>query len=82
MEDFKVETDIEMPRRRNERWPWAKMEVGDSFFTPANGQEMKYVRSKISTCALSWGKRHSGERFATRVTDENGGRGVRIWRVA
>ena len=82
MEDCKVETGIEMPRNCNERWPWAEMKIGDSFFAPANGQEIRKKQGVISTCGQSYGKRHGGKRFSTRGTDENGEKGVRVWRVA
>jgi hypothetical protein len=50
-EEFKIEKDITMPTRAN-RYPWNKMEIGDSiFFT---GKKV----TQIYNTASGYGKRH------------------------
>lgn len=54
---------------RRERYPWSKMEVGDSFFV-----EDGEVR-KIAGAACHAGRR-AGKRFVARSVEG----GVRVWR--
>ena len=71
---FVVESGIELwgmkGRGRTEKYPWAQMEVGDSFFV-AWGNPASF------TAYWQAGIRH-GMKFAKRSVDG----GVRIWRVA
>ena len=73
MEEFKIEKGIEIPKGpivRKRRYPFLKMEIGDSIFI-----EGKTV-SSISG-SRNWAKhRHKIE---TVCRAENGG--VRVWRV-
>jgi hypothetical protein len=69
---FKIEKGIPMPQinaGRPCKYPWAKMNVGDSVF-------MDSVNVSVLVSALSYGKKHAME-FASRVENE----GRRIWRV-
>ncbi len=54
---------------RRERYPWSKMEVGDSFFIPDGN------RSRIAGAA-SHAARRLGRKFVVRSVDG----GVRAWR--
>ena len=58
------------PRRR--KYPFAEMEVGDSFFAP---------NIKISSVTYSFA-RHPGKKFTARTVTENGVKGFRVWRIA
>lgn len=69
---FKIDKDIPIPTRgsgrRNQRHPWAKLDVGDSFFSPA--QTVQYQTSSVG--------RQLGRKFVSRKVVG----GWRIWRVA
>jgi len=74
MQNFKVEKDIPIPeiKERASKYPFAQMEVGDSFLVKdkrikQNVESMMYYHSK------KWNKR-----FTLRTVSE----GVRVWRVS
>lgn len=62
------------PRGRRPKYPFAQLEVGDSFFVA--GESRKIV-TNLSRLAHSHKTRHGGD-FVTRVVDG----GARVWRVA
>jgi hypothetical protein len=64
---MKVESNIPMPAR----YPFAKMNVGDSFLIPEN-----VSRSSAAVAAYRYGLANR-KKFVTRKTSE----GHRIWRV-
>lgn len=72
--DFPVESDIPVPKRMRagSKYPFVKLEVGDSFFVPKESQRAKIVRN----AADDYAKRH-GVKF--RVLQVEGG--CRCWRV-
>jgi len=63
--EFKIEKGIEIPDGWS-KYPFSKMEVGDSFF----------VKTKSGKSAYMYSKRH-GMRFTVRKE----GDGFRIWRI-
>lgn len=70
---FKIEKNIEISSRGRgvSKYPFAQMDVGDSFSAPHT------AAMKIRSAAFSFGKR-SGFRFSTRKDGDQ----VRIWRIA
>lgn len=71
---YTLEKDVSIPSQRNgrARYPFADMEIGDSFVAPA--EENKGVRS----AAHSYSKRHGKTFTCHRQVDGT----VRVWRVA
>lgn len=66
---IKIEKNVEMPNsRHNEKYPFGKMEVGDSFVTTE-----KYVRA----AAQIFGK-INGKKFITRTQED---KSIRVWRA-
>jgi hypothetical protein len=71
---YEIEKGIEMPganhgwRGRPSKYPWLKMEIGDSFLITGN---------KSLRCAASKANAKYDRRFATRTVEG----GVRVWRV-
>jgi hypothetical protein len=67
--EFVVEKNIPLPSRKgNAKYPWATMEVGDSFLCPtkpANAHSLANSASK------------NGKKFTARTTAD----GCRVWRV-
>lgn len=57
-----------------EVYPWAQLEVGQSFFVPGAKS-----RPLSATCCKA-GKRH-GRTFCARPATKDGVEGVRVWRV-
>ena len=72
---FKIEDDFAIPaerqpRTRRSKYPWAQLEVGQSFFVDG-----ALLRSKSSTA--SHAGRRSQKKFLVRAADG----GVRVWRL-
>lgn len=75
---YLVEKNIQMPNGgrlgRKSKYPFAEMEVGDSFFIPGSGED---VRLRVANAAMVHGKRN-GKTFTSRKVDG----GFRLWRSA
>ena len=56
------------------KYPWAVMEVGDSFFVPGITKDNIYSSIKNAS--------RDGRSFVARRVTENGVRGLRVWRAA
>ena len=69
---IQIEKNVPLPARLawNTQYPFASMEVGDSFHVP-NGR-----LSAISTSAIQFGKRHN-KKFTLRTVEK----GIRVWRT-
>jgi hypothetical protein len=60
--------------RGNKKYPWADMQIGDSFFVPAG------ILNTLRTRAAEAGRKHN-MKFVARSWEHDGGvEGVRIWR--
>lgn len=70
-DDFKVERGIPLPARANERYPFDKMNVGDSFTFRLSS------RSTVASAATAFGKANQ-MRFRTAKIDETT---CRCWRI-
>lgn len=71
---LKIERDIPVPetRGRHAKYPFNEMEIGDSFFVPADDRPIPILQRSIIASA------HKLEsKFVTRAVDG----GVRVWRV-
>ena len=85
MTDFTIDPNIPIPPkglrhgRGNPRYPFAELEVGESFFVqvPAGATvgEIQHIRNILSNAAC-WHARKLGRQFTTRRVDG----GVRVWR--
>ena len=77
MNDIKIDADIPIKASYNngrpEKYPWRKMEVGDSFFVSSETMNLK----RASTYAWD-ASRRTGRKFACRRQDD----GIRIWRIS
>ena len=69
---MKIEKGIPIPAGRCRAYPFASMEVGDSFELPLSQTQI------VSSSAYGFGQRH-GMKFKLRRTDTNT---ARIWRTA
>lgn len=65
---MKVEKNVPLPQR----FPFAGMEVGDSFAIPAGVN-----RTTVSVAAMRYAKKHGGK-FTVRLMPD---RSLRCWRV-
>lgn len=77
---FVVEKGVPIPSRRNigrpSIYPWASMQVGDSFFAPIGKGKAGVAKGSYNAQKLH------GIKLTTRSVTENGRAGVRIWRTA
>jgi hypothetical protein len=75
--EFKIEKNIPLSPSGSGRatlYPFAALDVGDSFLVPNADRR---TQQKLSTCG-QYHARRRGLKFATRSVDG----GVRVWRVA
>jgi hypothetical protein len=74
---IRIDKGVPIPPQRdgrgNPKYPWAAMEVGDSFFVPADRQ--RGITSVPN-------KKHAPKKWTSRMVVENGVKGLRIWRFA
>ncbi len=70
---FNIDKDVPLPvpAGRTAKYPWAQMQVGDSFFIP--GMTMK----NFGGTAYTAGKK-LGHKYVVRAQDD----GLRVWRTA
>lgn len=71
---FKVEKSVPLPVvRANSVYPFAAMEVGDSFFVAVDDPKKA---SSIRACSSTFGKKNS-KKFSCKQVEG----GVRVWRT-
>lgn len=72
-DEITIDRGIPMPKRPSaQKYPWRKLEVGESFFVPCEGKRIQEFQSQTWNA----GRAHN-RKFATRR--ENGG--IRVWRI-
>jgi hypothetical protein len=74
---IKIDKNVPVPansHRRQTKYPWNEMAVGDSIFLPGTIG----VRDRLSASSRQFAKRHAGFAFVMRKE----GAGYRVWRVA
>ena len=79
---YEIEKDIPIIRRRwkrEKKYPFLEMEVGDSFFVPLNKKEIKKKRNAIMSAAHHYRNR----KFVSRIisSEKDIIIGLRFWRV-
>lgn len=88
MQNFKIEKSVKMPsigatKQRSVIYPFADMEVGDSFFVPVKNssdiRESRRVYASIRYDASIYRKRNF-RNFSVSVRTVEGG--YRVWRVS
>lgn len=83
---YKIDVNIPLPTTRGRpaefSFPFANMQVGDSFFVPAGAEGLEKIRSRLSSSIVRFRARVARTaKFSTRVVVEDGVNGVRVWRV-
>lgn len=80
-----IEKGVTIPQHRHQygksKYPFMKMEVGDSFFVTTGNSTPARKQSALTSRALQVSKKFGG-RFSVRKVTENGVTGYRVWRVA
>lgn len=91
-ESYTIETGIPIPEKINvgyaSKYPFYAMAVGDSFFVPCVNSSTGSVRTEgsiyrmVMSAASNYRNRcnRAEQHHTARIVDENGRRGVRIWR--
>lgn len=73
-----IDKNVPMPEgRARSRYPYADMEVGDSFFVVTNGTDENATARRLRGSSFTYGKK-AGSKFSVRKMDN----GFRVWRVA
>jgi hypothetical protein len=80
---FQIDKNIPVPNEGREKYPWSKMQPGDSFFVPGGRQTTADKRPglMVQITVPAAAKRVPGTKWAVRQATENGVNGVRVWRV-
>jgi hypothetical protein len=78
---FQIESGVEIPPQsqplRKTKYPFNRLNVGDSFVFPVSTDEdREAVQNRLQSAAANWG-RSRGMRFVTRRVTQ----GIRVWRV-
>ena len=78
---FQIESGVEIPPQaqplRKTKYPFNRLNVGDSFVFPvATDEDREAVQNRLQSAAANWG-RSRGMRFVTRRVTQ----GIRVWRV-
>ena len=94
MSEFKIEKNVPVPMKRHKSsiFPFAQMEIGDSFFVEADkdGRSVEQRRAKGINVKMASARNtattyayRSGKNFITRqiLDDKEQLLGVRIWRI-
>jgi hypothetical protein len=66
-EEFKIEKGVPIPQPSMKRWPFDKMEIGDSFFS---------ADKKVQSAAHSWAGINQAKMTVRKVEG-----GFRVWRI-
>ena len=75
---YKISKKHAMPDQRGTRkYPWAALEVGDSFFVP-----IVDLPRGVASLNAPRPRLKNGFKIARRTVTEKGVKGVRVWRVA
>lgn len=83
---FEIETGIPVPempkarkKKREAKYPFKDMKVGDSFYIKNNGskKETLKVQSALSAAMTSYHKKHPRKRLTYRTVEN----GTRCWRI-
>lgn len=82
MYDVNIEKGVSIPNRGRDaspiKYPWGKMDMGDSFFIPLSGAKLTSIRVGISIDLKKYNS-ENGKKISitTRVEKD----GVRVWRI-
>ena len=60
------------------KYPWANMEIGDSFFVPCKPEEKTSTVGVLGSSNLGWRKRNNMDIYFTVRREATG---VRVWRI-
>tara|TARA_R110000803_G_scaffold132008_6_gene199271 strand:+ start:4445 stop:4777 length:333 start_codon:yes stop_codon:yes gene_type:complete len=83
--EFQIDSGIPLPEdtRSGEcKYPFGKMNEGDSFFIPLRqGDQIDRMKNRLSQSTRTYGKKQTPEQhFRIRLRLENEISGVRVWR--
>ncbi len=71
-----IDKGVPMPKRTNRKYPWAEMQVSDSFLVRCSQAEIKFVESSLTSCR-NYARKKTGFVFVLRRTNL----GMRVFRV-
>ncbi len=77
---YEIKNNVPIPSRHGLKYPFAEMDVGDSFTVPADDPAaavFKSGSSRVASGAHAWGN-GNGAKFATRTNED---KSVTVWRV-
>jgi len=77
---FVIEQNIPITSvpRKDPKYPFTLLEIGDSFFVPAVGEDYKRIRQDVANAAHRQRKFFQTGEYCTRKAEN----GIRVWRTA
>lgn len=81
---YEIEKDVPLPTKTagppsgSSKYPFASMEVGDSFCVKANGSAIQVVLSRMAAAIFRAQHRHAPKKWHQRPQENE----VRVWRIA
>jgi len=84
MTGIRVDKNVPAPDKKETsgatKYPWAQMEVGDSFFqSPREHEDQQRCRNRLAS--LAYNRRVHQQEYRVYKVIEDGVPGARIWRV-
>lgn len=62
------------------RYPWRKLNIGQSFFVPSIIADLEPLWNTLTSCRAN-AQRKTGWRFTMRRDEAHGTFGIRVWRI-
>ena len=82
---YPIESFIPIPQKYavKQRYPWKKLQVGQSFFVPSefSAHDLEPLWNTLTSCRAN-AQRKTGFKFTMRQCREKGINGIRIWRIS
>lgn len=78
MSGYRIENNVPIPKpgQGRAKYPWAVLEIGQSFIVPCEEWEREQTMNSLTSCRNN--AQRGNKRFALRNVKD----GVRVWRVA
>lgn len=78
MDEIAIESGVPLPTKetKKSRYPFARMNVGDSFLIEGAKNSSSYEAMRVRSAASHYARR-DGKKFTVRVVEG----GIRVWRV-
>jgi len=75
---YKIEKNLQLPTKRHNKFPFDKMEIGDSFLVPKSEiTALENMRQNIYNAAAAYRTKQPDFKCSVKAVED----GIRVWRV-